>query len=588
MKLMKSRRSFFFKLLASYLLAGVLPVVILGIFATVFTYTLPIRKLENQSMQMAYKSLDSLEEMLRGYQNTLEIFARDEKVQEVLASESAGREDIKVIYQRMFTLLSGKVTDSDLYLIRANGDFLISAIPDNRAYDGKSKKGWGIFRELDENAHAFIYPNRYTTGDGKDIALSVVKRITVDDQTAGYAILDIPKSTVEKTLTVKGNLLDMNYMIMDDNFYIMYDDLLKDESRFFQLGFRMELLDSREDNRIVKIKDRSGLLCSLSSKEIPLILLAEVPVETILQNNKYIVVMTFLMLAVSIVFCCVLTLFTTRKVSKPIRDIVHTMEKVEKGEMEARVEVPEGNDEIAYMSRRFNEMVENLNDLYKKNMEKQDRLRLAEIKSLQAQINPHFLYNTLDSIKWLAKLNGVDAISVMVSKLGNLLKNTINSDGDLVTIEESMYLIDSYLSIQKIRFDDKFDVFVDIDDTLMQCLVPKLVIQPIVENAIVHGIENKIGKCNVRITGKREGDRIVIEVEDDGIGMSAETLEKLRDSVVAGSSGESIGLSNIHNRIKLYYGEKYGLEIDSVQGKGTRVRVTMPAHDGGLAAGGIA
>jgi two-component system sensor histidine kinase YesM len=256
------------------------------------------------------------------------------------------------------------------------------------------------------------------------------------------------------------------------------------------------------------------------------------------------------------------------------------MEKVEKGDIHARVEICRGDDEIAYMARRFNEMVESLDDLFQKNMEKQDRLRLAEIKSLQAQINPHFLYNTLDSIKWLAKLNGVDEVSVIVSKLGNLLKNSIHSEGDLDTVEESMYLIDSYLSIQKIRFKNKFDIVVDIDEAILQCLVPKLVIQPIVENAIVHGIENKIGKSTVKITGKKENDRIVFEVEDDGAGISRENLEKLRNSVALTRITENVALANIHNRIKLYYGEKYGIEIYSEEGKGTRVRVAMPVDDG--------
>jgi two-component system sensor histidine kinase YesM len=615
MKLLKSRRSFFVKLLVSYLLIGVLPVVTLGMFATVFTYTLPIKKLENQSKQVVYKSLESLEKMFDGYKTTLDIFAKDELVKNVLVSKSVGKDNRNVIYQKMFMLLSGKVTDSYMYLIKENGDFIISTTPDNGVYDVKKRKGWGIFRELEEREEAFVYPNRYMTANGKEISLSIAKRILVDGKTAGYAILDIPESTVERTLTAIGNLLDMNYMIMDNNFYIMYDDLLKNNAvEFFQFDFRIELLQKKEDIGIIniteirnavdgsvsiipmgdpvkisgkdKVNKRAGLLCSLNSPKSDIILLAEVPVETILQNNKYIVVMTSLMLLFSIMLCCVLAVINTNNISKPIRKIVRAMEKVEKGDIDTRVEIQGSDDEIAYMARRFNEMIESLNDLFQKNMEKQDRVRLAEIKSLQAQINPHFLYNTLDSIKWLAKLNGVDEISVIVSKLGNLLKNSINNECNLVTVEESMYLIDSYLSIQKIRFDSKFDVVVDIDESIMQCLVPKLIIQPIVENAIVHGIENKIGESIVKITGKRENDHIVFEVEDDGIGISEEDLEKLRNSVAMETTKGSIGLSNIHNRIKLYYGEKYGLEIYSIKDMGTKVTVTMPVYDG-CSTGGV-
>jgi two-component system sensor histidine kinase YesM len=580
MKGLKTRQSFFLKLLLSFLLIGVLPVIIFGIFATVFTYSLPIKKLENESTKMAYQSLTSLEKMLDGYKQTLTLFAQDRLVKDALTSDTAGEYNKKVIYQKMFMLLSGKVTDSYMHLIRENGDFVISAIPGNRMYDIKAMKDWGIFRKLCETEEAFVYPNRYTSADGKNICLSIAKRITAYGKTAGYVILDIPESTVEKTLSATGNLLDMNYMIIDDNFYVMYDDIMKSKSiNFFTMDFRFDLLKKKEDIRIVNINDRAGLLCSLNSGKNGIILLAEVPVETILQNNKYIVLITSLILVFSIVLCCILTFIMTGRISKPIRKIVHAMEKVEKGDINTRVDIQEG-DEIGYMARRFNEMVESLNDLFQKNMEKQDRLRIAEIKSLQSQINPHFLYNTLDSIKWLAKLNGVEEISVIVSKLGNLLKNSINNNDDLVTVEETMFLIDSYLSIQKIRYRGKFDVEADIDESIMQCLVPKLVVQPIVENAIVHGIENKIGKSVVKIRGKRENDTIVFEVEDDGVGIGEEDLQKLRDSVVLENAAENVALSNIHNRIKLYYGEKYGLEIYSEKDKGTRVRLTMPLNDG--------
>lgn len=529
---------------------------------------------------MVGTSLENLEDMLDEYKKISETFAKDRTVRNVLASGRADGYDRNVLYLKMSALLAGKVTDSYNYLINVNGDYIIDSGTKSRIYDPKNQTGWGIFRKLNETQEAVAYPNRYVL-DGKSISLSVAKRIMEEGKTVGYLIMDIPTSTIEKTLSVKGNLFDMNYMILDQNFYIMYDDLLKDDSTaFFQLDFRMNLLGRQEDIRIVDLNNRKSLLCTVNSQENNIILMAEVPVETILQNNKYITVMTSLMLLFSIVLCCILTVISTNRVSEPIKKIVRAMEKVEKGDIHARVEICRGDDEIAYMARRFNEMVESLDDLFQKNMEKQDRLRLAEIKSLQAQINPHFLYNTLDSIKWLAKLNGVDEVSVIVSKLGNLLKNSIHSEGDLDTVEESMYLIDSYLSIQKIRFKSKFDIVVDIDETIMQCLVPKLVIQPIVENAIVHGIENKIGKSTVKITGKKENDRIVFEVEDDGAGISRENLEKLRNSVALTRITENVALANIHNRIKLYYGEKYGIEIYSEEGKGTRVRVAMPVDDG--------
>jgi len=316
----------------------------------------------------------------------------------------------------------------------------------------------------------------------------------------------------------------------------------------------------------------------LRSKDSGLIFVGEIPLDIVIQNNNYITLITTISALVALVLCLTLTVLLARSFTKPIKNIVKTMKKVEKGDLNARTSINR-KDEFGYLSIKFNDMIERLDDLFQKDREKQDRLRLAEIKYLQAQINPHFLYNTLDSIKWLAKLNGVNEISIIVSKLGNLLKNSINNNSDTMTVAESMILIDSYLEIQQIRYNDKFKSEIQIDNSIMKYTVPKLIIQPIVENAIVHGIENKIGNGIVKITGGLEGENIVFEVIDDGVGISQQKIQDLIESnTVDGAS--SIGLSNINNRIKLYYGDKYGIEVFSEIDKGTKVRVTMPINEG--------
>jgi len=573
------KQSFFKKLLMSFMLTGVLPVIILGFFAHSFTYSLPIKKLEQESLTKAKVQQKAIEEMAENYKAIISQLSQDVQLQSLMLSKNFGEYDNNFIYQKMYTLLSGRINDVYVYVIGTDGDFMISTVPGVEKYDYKKYKDWGIFRKLKENKEAFVYPNRYNSIDGKNISMSVAKSILVNGEVIGYIILEIPRTTVEKTLSSNNSNLEMNYMIFDDNFYIMYDDILKNDSQFFTYDFRYQMLEKDEDLRIVKINGRSYLFCTLSSSANGLILLAEVPVQMIIENNKYIAFITTLMIIISIIFSGILALIVTNRITNPIKKVVQAMKKVEKGDLNTKVEIA-GNDEIGYMSRRFNVMVENLNELFKTNMEKQERLRIAEIKYLQAQINPHFLYNTLDSIKWLAKLNGVDEISIIVSKLGNLLKNSINSRDDLVTVEDSMYLIDSYLSIQKIRFGDKFEAFIDVDKSIMKCLVPKLVIQPVVENAIIHGIENKMSKGTVRITGTKVNDTIIFEISDDGIGISKEKLKKLKSSVALEKTSESIALSNISSRIKLYYGEEYGLEIFSEVEKGTRVRLVMPVNMG--------
>jgi two-component system sensor histidine kinase YesM len=252
------------------------------------------------------------------------------------------------------------------------------------------------------------------------------------------------------------------------------------------------------------------------------------------------------------------------------------MRKVEEGKFDVRVDV-NSRDEIGFMASRFNDMIRNIDELFHTNLEKQDRLRLAEIQALQSQINPHFLYNTLDSIKWLAKLNGIKEIEVIVIQLGKLLKNSINNQNEMTTIRESIEIIDSYLTIQNIRYSGRFEVNMDIDSNVLDCYVPRLIIQPIVENALIHGIAKKVepGKLDIKV--KQAGTDIVIEVTDDGVGIDDAHLKQIKAELECDKRKvQNIGIHNVNRRIKLCYGDKYGVSIYSEATKGTRVVLTMP------------
>jgi two-component system sensor histidine kinase YesM len=177
----------------------------------------------------------------------------------------------------------------------------------------------------------------------------------------------------------------------------------------------------------------------------------------------------------------------------------------------------------------------------------------------------------------LAKLNGVEDIVVMVSQLGRLLKNSINNQKDTIPIREEINLVKSYLSIQKIRYGDKFEVDICVDEDIMECVVPKFIIQPLVENAIIHGIENKIGNAKLIIKGTKQRDTIIFEIMDDGIGMNEEELMKLKQmDYKTDDHKDSIGIKNVDKRIKLYYGQEYGLDIQSKKNVGTTTRIIMP------------
>ena len=219
-----------------------------------------------------------------------------------------------------------------------------------------------------------------------------------------------------------------------------------------------------------------------------------------------------------------------------------------------------------------------MHELMEKNYEQKQIEEMACLKAYQAQIAPHFLYNTLDSINWMLIENEEYTISNIVVALGGLLRYSISNDGNLKTVADELEQIKNYLLIQQVRFGDRLKYSIDIDTAIHQQLIIKLLLQPLVENAVVHGIENTVGLKTIIITGRREGNDIVFSVEDNGAGIPERLLlelnESLKNEVTAFSSRH--GLQNVHQRIRLAYSGPYGLTIESVYQKGTRVMIRIP------------
>jgi two-component system sensor histidine kinase YesM len=247
------------------------------------------------------------------------------------------------------------------------------------------------------------------------------------------------------------------------------------------------------------------------------------------------------------------------------------------------------------MNMTFNRMslqMKNLIDTVYKN---QIATKDAEIKALQAQINPHFLYNTLDSINWKAKMNGVEEISEMVSALSSIIEANLNRNNEkFITLDKEIEYINNYYLLLKKRFGKKINMETEIGEDTLRCMIPKLIVQPIVENAVYHGIEMKVGSGTIRLKTRRVESRLYIDVIDDGAGIDEATLSAINESLeetaneaaAAGEAAEvpparsSIGIINVHKRIRLIYGEGYGLHIESRESEGTHVSICLPAVSG--------
>ncbi len=265
-------------------------------------------------------------------------------------------------------------------------------------------------------------------------------------------------------------------------------------------------------------------------------------------------------------------------ITRPIESLNKKMKRVQTGEIDFFVdenEVEFSNDESGEMHDNFTAMMNQINALIEENYKKQIVIKDAEYKTLQAQINPHFLYNTLDSINWAAKVNGQKKISEIAESLGYLMRSSINMKESLITLEEELKVVKSYIIIQSHRFEERLVFNLDISDSFMGCKVPKFVLQPLIENSIQYGLQQMIGVCEITVHGELVEDNVVLTVEDNGPGMDEQYLEQLRLDTYE-SKGTGLGLKNIRERIKLLFGEPYGINVDSEIGKGTKVTITIP------------
>lgn len=234
-------------------------------------------------------------------------------------------------------------------------------------------------------------------------------------------------------------------------------------------------------------------------------------------------------------------------------------------------------DEIGYLHKRFNSMIRNIEQLIDENYKKQIVIKDTEYRALQAQINPHFLYNTLNSINWMARMRSDEVISTMVESLSQLLRGAMDNKRTMVTVREEIELINSYMYIQKVRYGKRIDFRVDIPSDALDSQIPKFALQPIVENAVYHAVDQMAGVCHITIHSETtgNGEELVFVVSDDGPGVDKIYLESLR-SLDYEAKGTGIGLRNIHERLQLAFGEGYGIGIESEISKGTSVRITIP------------
>lgn len=298
-----------------------------------------------------------------------------------------------------------------------------------------------------------------------------------------------------------------------------------------------------------------------------------------LYRQSYLKVITISVVTVTLLLGVIILMsfYIPAGITRPISVLSKVTDQVAKGDLTVRAEV-DGGAEVEVLSDSLNTMIDKINELLSQVTSEQIRLRNAELELLQAQINPHFLYNTLDTIVWLAEAGDEKKVVSMVGSLSDFFRTSLNQGKEIISVKEELLHVKSYLEIQQVRYQDILEYEIDVPEELDYCLIPKITLQPLVENALYHGIKNKRGKGKITITGAREESFFVLKVSDNGIGMTEERLKEIKDSLVNKNLETSgiYGLYNVNERIILKFGEDYGIDVESTYGEGTRICVKLP------------
>lgn len=281
-------------------------------------------------------------------------------------------------------------------------------------------------------------------------------------------------------------------------------------------------------------------------------------------------------LPVVIMIILAINIYVSARISQPIRRLERSVKMVEQGDFGTNVYVS-GAYEVEQLSKRFNLMLRRIRELMDQIIQEQEAKRKSELDVLQSQINPHFLYNTLNSVTRLAELGKNEEVVTTITSLSRFFRISLSKGNHIITVQDELEHVRNYLIIQTIRFKHKFRYEIQADPEALECLTLKLILQPLVENAIHHGIEKSAEAGFIGIEARLEGENLIFRIQDNGIGMTNDRLEKLMQGAIRSESGSGVGVKNVQERITLYYGAGYGLHFDSEPEEGTTVTITIPA-----------
>lgn len=579
----KSVRSALFAAISVMVLCAVVIVVAISlrftrtsVFDNAVVYTRTIVRQTNQNIDSYIDYMDNIATMVSGSRDTQTfLYNKDEETLQV--SECRQR-----LVEQFRTILKSRNDIRNIGLIQKDGNRLFN--------NGGQQKN--AYLDLDTQAW---YKNAITSNR------SVLTSSHVQHVIRGERPWVITVSRGVRNFTGSGNregvvFIDLNYSAISE---------LCDQNSIGSKGY-VFLLD--QDGNVVYHPQQQQLYNELQTENIDLVMNTDketlmdgsgdnariytisrsektgwtvvgcTNVAELLKDSKKARSIYVLVAAILVVVALVLSNFIARNITRPLQQLRDSMARVQEGDFgTAEVEVTSRN-EVGSLTRSFNVMTSRIQELMKQNIYEQQQKRKSELKALQSQINPHFLYNTLDSIIWMAEGKKNEEVVVMTASLARLLRQSISNEEEQVPIGQEVEYARSYLTIQKMRYKDKLEFQIQVDAQIMRVPIIKLVLQPLIENAIYHGLKYKEGKGLLIVRGYREGENAVLQIKDNGAGMDEQTLSHIFEKHKVNYRSNGVGVYNVQKRLQLYYGMDYGITYSSKQGEGTTASIVIPMN----------
>jgi len=414
--------------------------------------------------------------------------------------------------------------------------------------------------------------------------VSIARAIMDGSEAAGYVMVDFSYEVVERIFNTPLPNKSQLFLI-DEKGNFVYSPRNKD--------INQPISDTAYADVLPELKGSSGKLSMNINGEKHLVIyhtsdftnwttVGLIPQGELLAESRKAANTIMIIPMVTLIVALFVATILSNQITINIGRLRQAMKKVSEGNLSDPIAISSG-DEVEELSHGFNAMVTNLRLLLDDVKQTEEQKRILEFKALQAQINPHFLFNTLNQIKWLADVQKADNIKQLVTSLVTLLHSSMGKGGEYVTVQEEQQYLEHYLNIQQFRYYDKFVAVFDIEEEILQVRMLKFLLQPIVENALIHGLEPLKGRGQLTVKGYEDDGHIVIQVSDNGVGIEQGRLKTIFNKVTEKNRSRfsGIGLVNVQERMKLHYGMSYGLQIESVPGLFTTVTVRIPIEEKG-------